>query len=207
MSQHDQTQVRQAVRRTWNDFKSRTGATQEIAAKNLDMGQSAFSQYLRGAIPMNTDFILRFAKYTGTNPSTLDPSLAERAKEFVAQTKPVRVTAATSGMPATGFVMVTVSAGKENLTAMRDDLGLVMPGVVAHLVLDHDADIRDGDLVVVEKDGAIAAGRVVQNRDDMEWYLQVRSGVGLAATKLDGTETIKRVCGMHLPEGTGRKYR
>lgn len=64
---HDeQPNVLDQINATWQAFKNSTGCSQAEAAKQLGMNQSAFSQYLRGAVPLNTDFKRKFAELTGS---------------------------------------------------------------------------------------------------------------------------------------------
>jgi transcriptional regulator with XRE-family HTH domain len=51
------------------------GVTQRQVACALNMSQSSICQYLKENIPMNTDTILKFARYLDVPPDTIDPSL------------------------------------------------------------------------------------------------------------------------------------
>lgn len=52
-------------------------ATQMHAAQQLGFGQSALSQYLRGAIPLNMRVLGLFAKLFECDPADISPSIAE----------------------------------------------------------------------------------------------------------------------------------
>ncbi|WP_413111736.1 helix-turn-helix domain-containing protein [Thaumasiovibrio sp. DFM-14] len=53
------------VQQEWNKYRSKHNITQLDAAKQIGLSQSAFSQYLRGGIQLNTDFLVRFAQLVG----------------------------------------------------------------------------------------------------------------------------------------------
>jgi transcriptional regulator with XRE-family HTH domain len=48
---------------------------QTRVAEDLGISQPALSQYLRGKVPLNTDFILKVAKILNVNPLEIDPAL------------------------------------------------------------------------------------------------------------------------------------
>lgn len=51
------------------------GITQRELAYALSVSQSSICQYLKETIPMNTDTILKFARYLNVPPDKIDPSL------------------------------------------------------------------------------------------------------------------------------------
>ena len=57
-------------------------ATQEALAEQLGFGQSALSQYLNGAIPLNAAALTKFCKMLLVEPASISPGLVaeERAK-------------------------------------------------------------------------------------------------------------------------------
>jgi predicted transcriptional regulator len=57
------------VRALWADYqKKHPGVSQEKAAELAGMGQSAFSQFLRGTVPMRVAPVLKFAQLFGVDP-------------------------------------------------------------------------------------------------------------------------------------------
>lgn len=58
---------------------SGTKLTQDVAAAELDVNQSAVSQYLNGLIPLNYRALLVFAKLIGVDPTLIRSDLPEQA--------------------------------------------------------------------------------------------------------------------------------
>jgi transcriptional regulator with XRE-family HTH domain len=68
------------VRELWAEFqKKNPGITQEAAAERAGMGQSAFSQFLLGTVPMRVTPVLKFAKLFDVDPRTIRDDLVELA--------------------------------------------------------------------------------------------------------------------------------
>jgi transcriptional regulator with XRE-family HTH domain len=68
------------VRELWADYqKKNPGISQEVAAERADMGQSAFSQFLRGTVPMRVAPVLKFAKLFGVEPAEIRPDITRLA--------------------------------------------------------------------------------------------------------------------------------
>lgn len=68
-------QVHHNIVQAWKEHKDRTGVSQTRAAQSLGIGQSAFHQYLKGkangGIPLNRNFVVKFAKMVGSSPTDL----------------------------------------------------------------------------------------------------------------------------------------
>ena len=63
----------------WNRKKKALGLTQEQAARACGWTtQAAFSQYLLGKIPLNTDAVISIAKVLQVAPQEIMPAIAER---------------------------------------------------------------------------------------------------------------------------------
>ena len=71
--------VQERIRNEWIAHKEKTGISQAKAAEFVGMNQSAFSQYLRGAVSLNTEFISKFARLVGKEPSHFDERLSTHA--------------------------------------------------------------------------------------------------------------------------------
>jgi len=67
-----------AVYRAWRAERRESGkeASQEYAAGEIGFGQSAFSQYLKGRIPLNVAVAGKFAKLFGCRVEDFSPTLA-----------------------------------------------------------------------------------------------------------------------------------
>lgn len=61
----------------WNRKKDELNLTQTKLADMWGLRQSAISQYLNGAIALNTDIVLKFAKALNVSPLQIDPTLLE----------------------------------------------------------------------------------------------------------------------------------
>lgn len=56
--------------------------SQEDACESLGFGQSAFSQYLNGSIPLNVGVAVKFANLLGVSLGDFSPSLVDQAESF-----------------------------------------------------------------------------------------------------------------------------
>lgn len=66
------------VRELWKEYKKKNpGVSQETAAETAGMGQSAFSQFLVGRVPMRVSPIRKFAKLFGVTPASIRDDLAD----------------------------------------------------------------------------------------------------------------------------------
>ncbi len=63
------------LRKIWGSFKEKHDLSQERAGALIGMTQSAFGQYLRGEIPLNTDATIKFARLLGVHPTDLRKDL------------------------------------------------------------------------------------------------------------------------------------
>lgn len=77
--------VLERLKGAWYEHKKKTGMTQAQAAEQLGMNQSAFSQYLRGGICLNTDFISRFAQLVERPPAYFHQRLDYGGDEWFSQ--------------------------------------------------------------------------------------------------------------------------
>lgn len=67
----------QTLLKIFNNKKKTEGLTQQKFAKALKISQPAISQYLTGAIPLNTDFIIKAAKVLNVPATSIDPTLQQ----------------------------------------------------------------------------------------------------------------------------------
>jgi transcriptional regulator with XRE-family HTH domain len=68
------------VRGLWAEYqKKNPGVSQELAASRAGMGQSAFSQFLRGTVPMRVAPVLKFAKLFSVDPTEIRPDITALA--------------------------------------------------------------------------------------------------------------------------------
>jgi hypothetical protein len=65
------------VRELWSDFKKKNpGISQDVAAARAGFGQSAFSQFLLGRVPIRLSPAIKFARLFGVQPSAIRQELA-----------------------------------------------------------------------------------------------------------------------------------
>jgi transcriptional regulator with XRE-family HTH domain len=80
------------VRALWADFqKKNPGISQDAAAARAGMGQSAFSQFLRGTVPMRVAPVLKFAKLFDVEPVEIRPDIGTLAYGAARPAKPTYV--------------------------------------------------------------------------------------------------------------------
>ena len=69
-------------KKIWQERKSVLGLTQELAGLACGWnGQSAFSQYLGGIVPLNVEAVLRLAKVLKVHPAEIMPDIVELLPE------------------------------------------------------------------------------------------------------------------------------
>ena len=69
-------------RKIWNEKKQQLQLTQEKAGHACGWnGQSAFSQYLGGLVPLNIEAVLRLAKVLQVHPAEIMPDINELLPE------------------------------------------------------------------------------------------------------------------------------
>ncbi|MDR5881091.1 S24 family peptidase [Caballeronia sp. LZ032] len=67
----------------WQDQRAAAGLkkSQEVAAGELGIGQSGFSQYLKGKIPLNPDKLMAFSKLFDVRPEEISPQLTSELRD------------------------------------------------------------------------------------------------------------------------------
>lgn len=81
MSEADQLAAKR-VRELWADYqKKHPGISQEVAAARANMTQSAFSQFLKGRVPMRVTPVMKMAKLFGVPPRSIRNDLGDLVYE------------------------------------------------------------------------------------------------------------------------------
>ncbi|MCJ8295081.1 MAG: helix-turn-helix transcriptional regulator [Colwellia sp.] len=192
------------LQQAWQTFKTSTSMSQAKAAKAIGMNQSAFSQYLRGEIPLNTDFIAKFSVLT--KAEIVDASPGSQNEELTAY--PIRVSSTLSGRTL-----------EDTITLVP--LVLRSPDTYAILVDYSDASEPEGTLIIANKNNAVRDkdtvlfwqngtkpiyGSIRYLQSDvwevLEPYLQ-----GGHRHSIDDDSVIHRVSGILLPEKKGKVFR
>ncbi|MCL1142943.1 hypothetical protein [Shewanella gaetbuli] len=192
------------VQKAWASFKGETGTNQTNAAKQMGMNQSAFSQYIRGSIPLNTDFLLRFGQMTGQNLG-----------EEVAELSAIKIPNRTVVMP----LKYTLSGG------ICDDRIAVSSVVASNecYLVENDYDglpYRKGDYFIVDPKATVTSGASVfvtfcnespaticsieHKRGD--WELVEDRALGGKRIPLTTVKDIHLITGIYYKPPTGRKF-
>ena len=202
------------VQRAWADYQDRTGARQADGAKSLGMGTSGFNQYLRGGenggVPLNTNFLLKFAAMVGLKPNDLAPEL---------ETASVSLRPTTITLP----VMLTLAGRRpKNRSIMVNSVGVVDPETtfVVEVDLPH-CGVEQGAMLIVAREAAMEGELTLidhgdappifgtlqyDDRDKVWWVAQTVGGIAGHYT-IQGEDTPLRVMGIHYPRpNSGRTF-
>lgn len=190
-----QTDSTKKLQRAWNAYKSESGSSQAKAAKALGMNQSAFSQYIRGEIGTNTDFLAKFEKLTNTQVG-----IEAKAELF---SYPLHITHTLSGLtPVKAKILVESVVSSANTFGVLVD----MPSSFTRgsvLVADTTDEIREGDLVVLTKQGTATVGNI--RMSDEGWALAVLEWGTTTYEILNKNSKVARVTSSFYPQVSGRK--
>lgn len=198
MAYNEDTQ--KAVRRVWDEFKSETGTSQAKAAKALGINQSALSQYLRGEIPLNTDFLAKFAKLTksdldslGITPATVGAMPLEL--RYTLSGRRLRDTSALVPSP-------TSFEGCFGIVVDYDDFALPRDSI---MIVDETTTIKEYDSVIlVSRDDRMINGTIRYTPDG--WEVLEPHARGARRFVVGKDDTIYRLGGAFLPERHGRTF-
>lgn len=194
--------VLKKVQLAWSSHKDATALSQAKAAKAMGMNQSAFSQYLRGTIPLNTDFLTKFTAFTGLELSDFGAS-SDTVPE-----KPLRVLATLSGRkPTTPSVLVeTILECDESyfIEVDYDDFGLRKGSM---LLVNPKGNVRAGDRVVYlrKKGQPIVFGELSETEEG--WEILEQLWQGGRRYLVDPKDDVFRVVSVYNPQARGRKFR
>jgi transcriptional regulator with XRE-family HTH domain len=185
------------LKEAWQAYKAESGSSQAKAAKALGMNQSALSQYLRGEIKTNTDFLTLFDKLTG---SDLSKDVSHELKGYA-----IEIKASLSGLPpATKRVPVeSIISAKGCVGVLVDKPCQFEEGSI--LVADEEAEIREGDLIVLfEKETAII-GNARNSRG--VWNIVAATWGETRVKKLRKNARFARITSSFYPPKVGKLLR
>lgn len=191
------------VKKAWNEFKQTTNTSQAKAAARLNMNQSAFSQYLRGEIPLNTDFLIKFnALVGGKLDNIIELSVAPKPL-----THPIPVISKLSGgEPNTRKVLLHSTVAIDGCVAVEVDyMDFVYPkGSI--LVLDAKEKPYAGDKVIYARRNApLVYGTLDHTQDG--WTILEPHYYGAREHLVDKDDDIKRLVSIYFPPQTGRQLK
>jgi transcriptional regulator with XRE-family HTH domain len=194
MAIHDEI-LRKKINSRWTSFKDATKINQKKAAQALGMNQSAFSQYLRGEIPLNKDFIEKFEKLTQTDFS------------FHSETKvnsvvlPVKGTLSGKLYDDKRVVVTSFVVDPKSFLVEVDHPSHFFPRS-SYLVCS-PSEIRESDLVVMhQRNQGFVLGNVVKD-DDAEWRVIEFNHFGSRSYPITRETVLYRVDCVHYPTRTG----
>jgi len=185
------------LQRAWGSYKEESGSSQAKAAKALGMNQSAFSQYIRGEIGANTDFLQKFEQLTGIE--------VDGGKQHELRSFSLSIKSTLSGLePLVSKVLV------ESMVSAADCIGILvdMPSAFERgsiLIADPSAEIREGDLVVLLQKTKAVLGNIRSGEDGL--FLAIPSWGGTENSQLDRTSDIARVTSSFYPQRVGKVVR
>ena len=191
------------IKDIWTEFKGSTNMSQVRAAKQMEMNQSAFSQYLRGSIPLNTDFISKFAKLTNTNISTI---MSKKAICAISM-QPISIKYTLSGKYLTdSFELIPSPVNLDHAYAILVDYSDFILERGTLLLIDSTAEIREYDtVIIITKDNRLIYG-VISYREN-EWEVIEPHYFGGNRFAVNNVMTIDRVCGSYIPPNKGRVFK
>ena len=199
----DTKQITNKVLSAWADHKDRTGMSQLKGAQALGMGQSAFSQYLRGkeggGIPPNHSFILKFATLVGTSPR----DLGWADENVIVRTQFIPVLYTFCGKAIKGNKLaVSSTVVAENIFAIENNgTGPTSLDSSEYLLASTNDTIRSGDLVWLVRNAnntmLTLYGRVFK---DMKWdVVSIFDGIKIHAEELLKGDKVYRITGSYIP--------
>lgn len=189
------------VNNAWRSYKSETKATQKTAAEALGMNQSALSQYLRGAVPLNTDFVTKFASLTKSEELKASNTAPIPLMRY---SLPILYTSSGKHLQNVRMLVQAIIT-TEGLYGVENDLPRAEFQEGTILIVDPRSAVRAMDMaVLVKEDAPVVVGRVTNARG--EWGL-VRAVWGETLVHdLNGGETLHRVVGVYMPERQGKQF-
>lgn len=202
------------VQRAWSEYQDRTGATQAKGAKAMGMGTSGFNQYLRGpekgGVPLNTNFLIKFAALVGRKPSDLAPELGVESVSLRPTTITLPVVLTLAGRrPINRSVMIDSVGVVDPETTFAVEVDLPQCGVDqgAILIVSREAAM-EGELTLVEQgDAPPVFGTLRFDERDKNWWVAQTVGGIPGHYSLQEGDFPFRVSGVHYPRSeNGRTF-
>jgi len=191
------------INETWLSFKVSTNTSQVKAAKAMGMNQSAFSQYLRGDIPLNTDFIAKFTALTNTDIAKLVPQSAIRHVSM----QPISIRYTLSGRRlSNSFELIPSPVNLDHAFAISVDYSDFILERGTLLLVDTIAEIREHDTVIfINKDKRPIYG--VISYIENEWQVLEPHYFGGNRFFVEKSMEVNRVSGSFIPPNLGRVFK
>ncbi|MEH6729275.1 MAG: helix-turn-helix transcriptional regulator [Pseudoalteromonas distincta] len=194
--------VLKKVQIAWSSHKDAKALSQASAAKAMGMNQSAFSQYLRGTIPLNTNFLAKFTAFTGTELSDFG-ALAGSIKE-----KPLQVLHTLSGRkPSISSMLVETILECDSSYFVEVDYADFSLRKGSMLLVNPKSNIRAGDMVVYhrKKGQPIVFGELMETEEG--WEILEQLWQGGRRYLVDPKDDVFRVVSVYNPSAGGKKFK
>ena len=196
------------VNQAWLDYKSKSGVTQAQAAKALGIGQSSFSQYLRGpdngGIPLNTKFLLKFSRLINKDPAEFGLAPGHDLLFPEAYSMELRYTLSGAVLKERYCQVRSIVPSRSCYAVLVDIEGFIMhKGAI--IIVDPDDEIHENDGVICRTgDGPLKVGQIVFANN--EWRIVSPLWGDFFAFKAHKEDFVHRIIGNYSPEGKGRRY-
>lgn len=164
----------------------------------MGMNQSAFSQYLRGTIPLNTDFLAKFSQLTGE--SFLADNVTPSKGISVAT---LEVIATLSGKKIEKTKQTVHNANSEDNFLIRIDYRSHYLPYGSFLLLSKTAKVREGETAVYMPEGQPFVLGTLELIDD-EWCFIEQHFFGARSHFVGNFDNVFRVQQAIYPENRGR---
>lgn len=184
--------------KSWDDAKRTNGWTQAKIAAALKIAQPSFNQYLKGTIPLNLEFVLRYCRVLRIDPQQLGVSDEIVRPEVSAIA--LRVLFSTSGIfyengEVRMVTMVTAENAKAFLVEVDSEYRNLPRGSFLACVQD---PCKVGNLIVgVSKDKQIVVGTLKKAGD--KWMVVQPLVTGDLAVEIDTSWKLSRVENIVFP--------
>jgi hypothetical protein len=195
MAKYDEA-VLKRIQSRWGSFKEETKMSQSTAGKAMGMNQSAFGQYLRGAIPLNSDFIAKFEKLTGEEIVGV-----KTGDDVAVVTLQVRATLSGRTLEKRRQAVTSVLAQKDSFLVEVDYRSHFLP-YGSFLVVSESDEIKAGSMVVYRQEyDRYVYGELSSTEDG--WFVTEPHFFGARSHAVDETNEIFRVAGVYFPPNKG----
>ena len=196
------------VNKAWLDYKTKSGVTQAQAAKAIGIGQSSFSQYLRGpdngGTPLNTNFLIKFSRLLNKDPAEFGIASGHHLPGPEAYSMEIRYTL-TGAVLKDRYCQVRSIVPSRNCYAVEVDIEGFIFHKGAIVIIDPDEDIHENDGVVCKTgDGPMKVGQIVFSGD--EWRIISPLWGDFFTFKADKEDFVHRIIGHYNPESKGKRY-
>lgn len=194
--------VLKKVQNAWNTHKTTEQLSQAKAAQAMGMNQSAFSQYLRGVIPLNTDFLTKFTAFTGADLADFGGAAGSVPE------RPLRVLTTLSGRApsVTSILVETILENEQSYLVEVDYNDFSLPKH-SMLMVNPKGTVRSGDNVLYSRKAGepLVYGTISQTEEG--WEILEQLWQGGRRYLVDEHDDIFRVVSVYFPQKRGAKFR